>query len=116
MLGWTKTALAAYRESMSEEEIADAEYDEALSGSDKSHQSTSLQQLFALQKRVFSDALSVRTDPMTRCSLVKAWDVLEERKRILRNKPLPGSLNQKTERKATPSAPLQIVPTIESAA
>ena len=24
------------------------------------------------------------------CNLVRAWDILEERKRILRNKPLPG--------------------------
>lgn len=37
-------------------------------------------------------ALNPNISAMSLAALVRAWDVLEERKRILRGKPLPGQL------------------------
>jgi hypothetical protein len=42
-------------------------------------------------------------------SLVRAWDTLREAKRILRNKPLPGSLKPE-QPKPKAKLPLSIVP------
>lgn len=36
------------------------------------------------------DAENPKTKPHIRAQCVRAWDILEERKRILRGKPLPG--------------------------
>lgn len=45
-------------------------------------------QAVVLQKLLMNDALSKKINPKDRALLVAAWDKLEERKRILRNKPL----------------------------
>lgn len=84
------------------EEFSDPELNDIVK---KSHQSTSLQQLGVLQRIVFEDATLRQQKPADLNQLVKAWDVLEERKRILRNRPLPGSLTQKTERKPSRPSP-----------
>lgn len=75
----------------------------------KSHQSTSLQQLAVLQRIVFEDATLKMQKAADLNQLVRAWDVLEERKRILRGRPLPGSLNQKVNKQVRSSAPLVIL-------
>jgi len=48
-------------------------------------------------------------EPGDLASLVRAWDTLREAKRILRNKPLPGSLKPE-QPKPKAKLPLSIVP------
>jgi len=46
-------------------------------------------------------AMLATTKPNEKARLAEAWDALEERKRILRGKPLPGSLtHEKVKRRA----------------
>lgn len=44
------------------------------------------------QDLVMADIRNPKTKPSIRAGLCRAWDVLEERKRILRGCPLPGQL------------------------
>lgn len=45
-----------------------------------------------MQKEVFALVMDKETASSSKASLILSWDKLEERKRILRNHPLPGSL------------------------
>lgn len=49
-------------------------------------------QLLDMQRFLVADALNPDTTPAARAQVARAWEVLEERKRILRGRPLPGSL------------------------
>lgn len=49
-------------------------------------------QAVALQKLIMADIENPATKASVRAGCVRAWDILEERKRILRGKPLPGHL------------------------
>jgi hypothetical protein len=51
-----------------------------------------LRHLLELQRCVFAAATKEGVEPRDLAQLSRAWDCLEERKRILRNRPLPGSL------------------------
>jgi hypothetical protein len=51
-----------------------------------------LLQLIDMQRFLVADALAPKTTPSARAQVARAWEVLEERKRILRGRPLPGSL------------------------
>lgn len=51
----------------------------------------SLRQALQLQQRVFEEAVKPGVKPLECAQLVRAWDCLEDRKRVLRGKPLPGS-------------------------
>ena len=52
----------------------------------------SLRQALQLQQRVFEEGTKPGVEPRDLAQLARAWDCLEDRKRILRNRPLPGSL------------------------
>ena len=65
-----------------------------------------LSEAITLQKLVFEQARKGKG----LASLVKAWDVLEDRKRVLRGMPTPGSLRpaeQKLKRKPVPFSVLR---------
>ena len=51
-----------------------------------------LRHLLELQRCVFAAATKEGVKPNELAQLARSWDCLEERKRILRNRPLPGSL------------------------
>jgi hypothetical protein len=44
------------------------------------------------QRLIMIKALDPKVSAISLATLIRAWDVLEERKRILRGKPLPGQL------------------------
>lgn len=52
----------------------------------------SLRQAIDLQSLVYDTAFSGTAKPAEIAQLARAWDVIEDRKRVLRGKPLPGSL------------------------
>ena len=56
---------------------------------------TALRHLLELQRCVFSAATKEGVEPRDLAQLSRAWEVLEERKRILKGRPLPGSLKPK---------------------
>ena len=58
----------------------------------KRPRNTPLKQAVAMQAVLYQDIMSPDTRPSDRAQLARAWDTLEERKRVLRGKPLPGSL------------------------
>ena len=65
-----------------------------------------LTQCYALQEVVYAKMLELNGEPAKTCGsmvsqLARAWDVLEERKRILRGRPLPGSLRPEKVRKTS---------------
>jgi hypothetical protein len=49
-------------------------------------------QAVEMQRRALADLKNPKTKPSVRAALMRAWDVLEDRKRILRGIPLPGQL------------------------
>lgn len=63
-----------------------------------------LRQCLEAQKVIYSDLVSPLTEPKERCNLTRAWDILEERIRILRGKPLPGALKPESKSKRKPAA------------
>lgn len=62
-----------------------------------------------IQRRLLADIRDPATKPAVRAGLARAWDIMEDRKRVLRNKPLPGHLRpelaQRRQRRR-PSGPL----------
>lgn len=48
-------------------------------------------QALEIQQLLMQDLKADDTKPIARAALARAWEVIEERKRILRGKPLPGS-------------------------
>ena len=53
---------------------------------------TAKTQLLDMQAVLLADVLNPRTKPTDRAQCARAYDVLEERLRILKGKPLPGQL------------------------
>ena len=53
---------------------------------------TALRQALQIQQRVFEASVKDGVKPSDLAQLARAWDVLEDRKRVLRGRPLPGSL------------------------
>ena len=49
-------------------------------------------QAVEMQATLQADIQNPITKPQIRAACVRAWDILEERKRILRGRPLPGHL------------------------
>lgn len=65
----------------------------------------SLVQVLNLQDTCYEMAMKGDCSPAELSSLSRAWKELEDQKRILRNKPLPGSLKPEAPKKSKPSAP-----------
>jgi hypothetical protein len=65
-------------------------------------------QLTDMQQALYEMALEHAIEPAVRASCARAWSDLQERKRVLEGKPLPGQLrpdlDQKRARKRKPSA------------
>ena len=55
--------------------------------------STAFSQAVAIQRVLLADALSPETTASARAQVARAWEVLEERKRILRMKPKPKDVD-----------------------
>jgi hypothetical protein len=51
-----------------------------------------LSQIIEMQRLLFSDARDPKTTPSARAQVVRAWDSLEERKRIIRGHFKPGDV------------------------
>lgn len=60
-----------------------------------------------IQGLVMNDMRNPKTTPAARAQLARAWEAIEERKRILRGRPLPGSL--KPEPKKAKPKPLPAI-------
>ena len=58
-------------------------------------------QALEMQERLRADVLDTRVKAADRAACARAWDILEDRKRILRNRPLPGQLRPDLMPKAT---------------
>lgn len=72
---------------------------------------TALRQALELQERVFAEGIKLEVKPMELAQLARAWDCLEDRKRIIRGHPLPGSL--KPEKRQSRGADQKAVEPIE---
>ena len=69
-----------------------------------------------LQKVLMADALNPETSAAVRAQVARAWDVLEERKRILKMRPKPRDLDTTAQPKRKASAPTpQTIPFTEAA-
>jgi hypothetical protein len=68
---------------------------------------TALRQAIQIQERVFAESLKTITKPLEVAQLARAWVFLEDRKRILRGKPLPGSLKPEKPKQKRVSYSLQ---------
>jgi len=62
-------------------------------------------QLVDMQRICYVDSLKPDIKPMERAALARAWTDLEEQKRIIRGKPLPGSLRPEQTKKTKASQP-----------
>lgn len=62
---------------------------------------TSLVDALILQRHVFESAQNC-TKPIELAALARAWDVLENRKRVLRGKPDPGQLRPEAPKRHKP--------------
>ena len=56
-------------------------------------------QLLAMQDVLFLATIDANAELKDRAACARAWETLEERKRIMRGKPLPGSHRPEPERK-----------------
>jgi hypothetical protein len=65
---------------------------------------TALRHLLELQRCVFAAATKEGVEARDLAQLARAWDCLEDRKRILRNRPLPGSLKPERAKRRTYSS------------
>jgi hypothetical protein len=63
-----------------------------------------LSQILELQRLLVVDAVNPETTASARAQVARAWEVLEERKRILRGRPLPGSFKPEKEKPTRKSA------------
>lgn len=69
-----------------------------------------LTQLLEMQSVLHADSINLELDPKSRAACACAWDKLEERKRILRNRPLPGSLKPEAKSKASKPSIIRPLP------
>ena len=68
----------------------------------------SLRQALQIQQRVFDEGMKSGVTPGALAQLARAWDILEERKRILRGRPLPGSLKPEKPKSKQKINPLEL--------
>ncbi len=61
-------------------------------------------QLLQMQDVLFTATLNPEADLKDKAACARAWEQLEERKRIMRGKPLPGSHRPELPRKAKRAA------------
>jgi hypothetical protein len=61
-----------------------------------------LSQILQMQGVLAKDALDPKTTPSARAQVARAWEVLEERKRILRMKPKPKDIDVTPKPKSIP--------------
>lgn len=71
--------------------------------------------ILKMQDVLKARCLDMKTGPKEQSSCALAWERLEERKRILRGKPLPGSLRQEPVKSSRRRAQI-LVPPSEKAA
>ena len=71
----------------------------------KAGRKRSLVQVLNLQDACYNKALEEGISPQELSSLSRAWKELEDQKRILRGRPLPGSLKPETPKKTKASQP-----------
>ena len=65
-----------------------------------------LKDVLEWQALLLKDGRSDKTGPADRAKLAQAWERLEERKRVLRGRPNPGSYRpSEPKRKPTPTLP-----------
>lgn len=62
----------------------------------------SLRQALHLQQCVYEAGVKKGVQPRDLAQLARAWDVIEDRKRILRGRPLPGSLKPEKPKRKSP--------------
>ncbi len=66
-------------------------------------------QILAMQRELFAQVLSPKVDPARKAQCATAYERLEERLRILKGDPLPGSLRPagaNSKRKVSATAPI----------
>ena len=68
-------------------------------------QKNSLAQVVKLQQTCYDKALTPEISPSELSSLSRAWKELEEQTRIIRGRPLPGSLRPEQTKKTKASQP-----------
>jgi hypothetical protein len=70
-----------------------------------------LSQLIDMERILAKDALNPTTKPSARAQVARAWEVLEERKRILRMKPKPKDVDvdPQNHQKRMRTVPAQIL-------
>jgi len=73
----------------------------------------SLTQLYGMQAVLNVAVLDPTTPTKEKAQCALAWERLEERKRILRGRPLPGSLRPKPETKRAHRKPQPVTPLFE---
>jgi len=59
-------------------------------------------QLFELQDILFKQTLDPNTEAKDKAACARAWETLENRKRILRGRPLPGVLRPHEGKRSKP--------------
>jgi uncharacterized membrane-anchored protein len=69
-------------------------------------------QIIEMQQLLLADIRNPATKPTDRAQCVRAYDVLEERLRILANKPLPGQL--RPDLRLEQSKPKRLLPSFRS--
>ena len=74
----------------------------------KRGKSKTLIECYQLRERIFNDAMAA-SDPLERARLAQAWELMTERQRILRNRPLPGVRKPSEPRKLGRASAPQIV-------
>jgi hypothetical protein len=70
-------------------------------------------EVLEIQRILMADIRNLKTPPHIRAACARAWEVLEERLRILNCKPLPGQLRpdlDQRKRKRVPKAIVSIAP------
>ena len=66
-----------------------------------------LKDILELQGLLLKDARNEKTTPADRAKTAQAWERLEERKRVLRGRPNPGSLRPIAKAKPKPYVPIE---------
>lgn len=98
----------------------DDEPSDVLTGSEfgfnrPTHRKRAYDELLVIQRILFARIADDSTSCSDKAKLALAWEKLEDRKRILRGRPLPGNLRPESPRKVG-GAPVSIVMLPESAA
>lgn len=71
---------------------ANRQFQEKFLSRNKGYRKSPFSEALLYQAIIMQKATNPNVSGQTLAALIRAWDVLEERKRILRNRPLPGQL------------------------